>query len=92
MRGRKRSTPIRLDTEQFERLRKLALSRTAAHAIVTRAKAILLLHEHPDWSDEQIGRQVGYCSRTVRRWRHVWVNEQRLLDRPRSGRPRAFSP
>ncbi|MFC4755378.1 helix-turn-helix domain-containing protein, partial [Dietzia aurantiaca] len=41
-----------------------------------------------------ISREVGVCQDTVRQWRHRFCLErlEGLKDRPRSGRPRVFTP
>jgi len=43
--------------------------RTASQRSVQRSRLALLVHEHPDWDQEQLGRCVGMSGRQVHRWR-----------------------
>lgn len=92
MRGPNPKYPIKLTTEQEQQLRQLDKSRKAAQGQVVRARIILNAHDHPEWSNQQIGQQVGCSDRTVRKWRKRWVETASLTDLPRSGAPRRFSP
>ncbi len=91
MPGPKPKYPIELNQEQVEQLTHLSLSYTAPYYRVQRAKALLLAYQHPDWSNTQIGQEVGCCRQTIREWRRKWCQEGTLEDRYRSGAPRRFS-
>jgi transposase len=90
--GPKNEYPIQLLEKEIDELRQLSQTRTAPHGIVTRAKIVLLAHEHPEWSNKQIGQKVGRSERTVYKWRKRWTETKSLEDLPRPGAPRRFSP
>ena len=92
MRGRKTIYPITLTDEQKKQLQQLVNARKTAQGQARRAKVVLLAAEHSDWTNEQIAAEVGCSEKTVRSWRARWYTEPSLADRPRSGRPRVFSP
>lgn len=92
MRGPKPKYLIQLLDNQIAELRQLISSRKAPQGKVMRARVILAAHEHPEWSNQEIARQVGCTDRAVRKWRHRWVETQSLEDLPRSGAPKRFSP
>jgi len=50
-------------------------------------RIVLDAYEHPEWSNQQIAREVGSSDRQVRKWRRRWV-----ADAPRLGAPRRFPP
>ena len=67
--------------------------RHAPYAQVRRARLALELARHPSGSSRQIGEVLGLHAETVRKWRKRWATEGFSLgDKPRSGRPRSFSP
>lgn len=84
--------PIRLTVEREQELRRLVRRRTAPQNEVTRARILLLAHEHPEWSNQQIAAQAHCTDRTVRKWRRAWCQRQSIKDLPRSGAPRRFPP
>lgn len=90
-RGPKPAYPVRLHRQQLEELQRIARLRTAAYAVVLRAKILLLAWEHPDWSHGQIAREVGADDWTVRKWRKRWHENSVIGDAPRAGAPRFFS-
>jgi transposase len=92
MRGPKPKYLIQLLDNQIAELRQLINSRKAPQGKVMRARVILAAHEHPEWSNQEIARQVGCTDRAVRKWRHRWVETKSLEDLPRSGAPKRFSP
>lgn len=92
MPGPKPHYPIVLTTEQEQRLRKMAHSRTAPHGRVVRAQIVLAAYDHPEWNNQRIAQEMGCTSRNVRKWRQRWVEKQSLEDLPRSGAPRRFPP
>jgi hypothetical protein len=65
---------------------------TAPVGLVRRARIVLLVAEGKTL--DQIARQVGVRPNVVRTWadRYRTGGLDALEDRPRSGRPRAFSP
>lgn len=83
----------RFSAEDVERVRQIAVRRTAPHSAVVRASLALLLAEQPDMSSPEAGRRLGLHEQSVRHWRKRWCDEGLVLeDRPRSGRPPKFSP
>lgn len=92
MRGPNPKYSIKLTNEQEQQLSQLVKSRKAAQGQVLRAQIILNAHHHPEWSNQQIAQTVGCSDRTVRMWRKRWVESNSLVDLPRPGAPRRFSP
>ena len=92
MRGPKPSYPILLAPEQAVRLRQLVRAHTTPQTTSLRARIVLAAHEHPDRSNQQIGRHVGSADRIVCKWCRRWIETQSLDDAPRPGAPRRFSP
>lgn len=92
MRGPDPKYPIRLTTEEVERLQRLIRAHTSSQAVVVRAQIVVTAHEHPEWSNQQIARALATSDRMVRKWRGRWTQTQSLADAPRSGAPRRFSP
>jgi transposase len=61
--------------------------------MVQRAKLALMLAEDPAMTSAEAGRRLDLHPNTPRTWRRRWAKEGfSLEDRPRSGRPRKFSP
>jgi hypothetical protein len=83
---------IKLTAEQVARLTQLRTSYTAPYAEVQRARIVLLAHQHPDWRNTEIAKEVGCCVDTVRQWRRRWHSTTCLPDAPRPGRRRTFTP
>ena len=92
MSGPRSGRVVELTGEAREGLEALMRRTTVAVGLVRRARIVLLAAEGTPL--DRIARQVG-VDRTVVR---LWVDRYRagglaaLQDRPRSGRPRAFSP
>ena len=67
--------------------------KTASHRSVQRSQLALLVHEHPDWNQERLGRHVGLSGRQVHRWRKRWAaGDFSLEDDAGRGRKADFSP
>jgi hypothetical protein len=81
---------VRLSLEDRLVLEERASSRTAAHAMVVRARIVLLAAEGAQ--NVEIARRVGVCVDVASKWRKRFSQEGLvgLLDRTRSGRPRRF--
>jgi transposase len=92
MNGPDPSYPIKLEDGEQQELLKLSRATTAPQAQVVRAKILLLAHNHPQYSNVQISKQVGCALSTVRKWRKRWHETKKLTDAPRPGAPRRFSP
>ena len=88
--GRMPSTPYVICLGDAERAELESLSRraTAPHRTVLRARIVLLA----DGGNCEIGRQLGVCADTARKWRRRYCEKglQGLSDAPRPGRPRVF--
>ncbi len=79
--------------EDIGRCQELVRKREAPYIQVKRAQLALLLVENPAMRSPEAGRRQGWHTNTVLKWRRIWSKEPfRLEDRPRSGRPRKFSP
>lgn len=92
MPGPNPETPIELTIEEAKRFRRVAFAPSTPQGEALRYRIILTAHEHPDWKNQRIARELGCGDRTVRKWRRRWVDTCSLEDLPRSGRPRRFSP
>jgi transposase-like protein len=92
MRGPNPSYPIQLSDDEVAALQRRIRAHSTAQAEVLRARIVMLAHEHPDWSNQHIARQLHTSDRMVRKWRRRWSETQSLADAPRSGAPRRFSP
>lgn len=81
---------VRLSVEDRAVLRERASSLTAAHAVVVRARIVLLAADGEQNVD--IARRVGVCVDVASKWRKRFCEERLagLNDRPRAGRPRRF--
>jgi hypothetical protein len=67
--------------------------KTASQRSVQRSQLLLLVHAHPDWDQERLGRHVGLSGRQVHRWRKRWAEGNfSLEDVAGRGRKAAFSP
>jgi transposase len=76
-----------------KQLERLARSRKAPHALVERAKMILLAEQ--GWSNYAIARELRVTEVTVRKWRARFAARPKLSilrDALRSGRPSEFTP
>ncbi len=83
---------ITLRPEEQATLERQARKYTSSYINVVRAKAILLAAEGLE--NKQIGAQLGIPRQIISKWRKRFFEERLagLEDRPRSGRPRFFSP
>lgn len=79
-------------TEDFlQEARGAIRRRTALVQEVHRYRLALAIHEHPDVSNDEIGRQVGKSERQVRRWRHRWaLGDLSVIDLEGRGRKADF--
>ena len=79
--------------EDLRRAADVVRRRNAPHAQVRRARLALVLAKDPKGSSPELGQSVGLHAETVRKWRKRWATEGfSLEDKPRSGRPKTFSP
>jgi CRP-like cAMP-binding protein len=87
-------TRFRIELSEVEEcgLRRRSRQQTRAFREVTRAKIVLLAAGGLD--NAEIARRLETTREAVSRWRKRFCEErlQGLEDRPRSGRPRRFSP
>jgi len=83
---------IELDTDERATLERVTRRTAEAAGLVRRARIVVLVADGLPL--DQVAREVGVRPNVVR----TWVDRYRvgglaaLQDRPRSGRPRAFSP
>lgn len=83
---------INLTAEQESQLQHISSCYTMPFAEVQRARILLLAHQHPDWRNTEIAREVGCSVNTVKLWRERWQSTDFLKDAPRTGRMRVFTP
>ena len=80
-------------SEELEQVRQVIRQHTAPHALVVRAKMVLILAETPKIGNDALAFRVGVHYNTAWKWRKRWATRGfRLTDEPRSGRPSDFSP
>jgi transposase len=81
---------VHLCSDEREILEDRASSKSAPHAVVVRARIVLLAAEGVQ--NTEIARRVGVCVDVASRWRKRFCQQglEGLRDRPRSGRPRTF--
>jgi transposase len=77
-------------TEVTSLLQLIGAHRTP-QAMAKRARIVLMVHAHPDWSSKQLAQTLGFNARLIRKWRRRWYETHSLQDAPRSGAPRRFS-
>lgn len=89
-----RRSPYRIELPPLERerLERRVRRQTATRREVFRAQIVLLAAA--GLRNDEIAARLGTARETVSRWRKRYFEEgdAGLRDRPRSGRPRAFSP
>ncbi|WP_219495557.1 IS630 family transposase [Nonomuraea coxensis] len=88
-----RARLITLTAAERQRLKKIAYSHTAAYQLVVRVQ--IILDAAHGYSNNKIAQRRGVTVDTVRLWRGRYRSQdgiKSLTDRPRSGRPPAFSP
>jgi transposase len=92
MSGPRSRRVIALDVDGRAALERVTRRTTEAAGLVRRARIVLLVAEGLPL--DQIARQVGVRPNVVRTWadRYRAGGLAALQDRPRPGRPRAFSP
>ena len=85
---------ICLSDEQQQALLSLVRAHSAPQAVARRARIILRANDDDQPTNSQIANELGCDNDTVALWRKRFASEGfcGLLDRPRSGRPPAFSP
>jgi hypothetical protein len=83
---------IELSSEDRAVLEQRSRAYTAAHHVVMRARIVLLAAA--GWENTVIADRLDVPVQLVSKWRKRFFEEglDGLSDRPRSGRPRAFSP
>jgi len=83
---------IELSVQDRAALEQRARSYTAAHHVVVRAKIVLMAAA--GWENTVIAARLDTRPQVVTLWRKRFYQEglNGLKDRPRTGRPRSFSP
>ena len=59
MRGPKPKHRIELTTEEEQSLRRLVSAHKSPQDQVLRARILLMAHDHPEWSNQQIAREAA---------------------------------
>lgn len=87
-------SPVKLSEQVRGQLEILRRARSTPQALVLRCRIVLLAAEPDGPSNQQIAEQLGCERHTVAKWRERFVASglDGLQDKPRSGRPRSFSP
>ena len=85
---------IRLSLDESLKLQQLATARSTPQGLAFRARLILRRAQPGVPRNDQVAAELGCDADTVSRWRRRFRDQrlEGLPDRPRSGRPRAFSP
>jgi len=83
---------IQLDAAQRAELEQVVRSQTTSKRLYVRARVVLLAAD--GWTNAAISRKLDFHRASVVLWRLRFAREgiDGLSDRPRSGRPRSFSP
>lgn len=83
---------IELTPEERSELERRARRQTATRREVFRAQVVVLAAD--GLRNDEIAERLGTVRTTVSRWRKRFFEDRAagLRDRPRSGRPRTFSP
>ena len=77
----------------LEQAEQIARQRTVPYQLRQRAALVLLLSHQPLVSNSEAAQRVQLHPRSVRRWRHRWVQgDFSLEDKPGRGRKADFSP
>jgi len=77
----------------LEQAAQIAQQRTVPYQLRQRAALVLLLSHQPLVSNSEAAQRVQLHPRSVRRWRHRWVQgDFSLEDKPGRGRKADFSP
>jgi len=93
MRGRKPEYLPKFSAQEVRQAAGVVRKHGAPHGQVQRARLALELAKNPQEICPQLGRRLGLHPQTVRKWRKRWATEGfSLEDKPRSGRPKSFSP
>jgi transposase len=93
MRGPLPSYQPKFSPAELRKAEEVSRRLQAAHGQVRRAGLVLELARSPAGSSREIGQRLGLHAETVRKWRKRWATEGfSLADKPRSGRPKSFSP
>ena len=89
---RKSPFVIVLSDEDRQKLEALVRQRTAEQRVVLRARIVLSAAKGEE--NARVAERLGVALNTVIKWRKRFFEEGMtgLVDRPRSGRPRAFPP
>jgi len=93
MRGRMPEYQPKFSAEQVQEAAAVARKHGSPQSRVRRARLVLELAKTPKETCPELGLRLGLHPQTVRKWRKRWATEGfSLEDKPRSGRPRSFSP
>ena len=85
---------IRTSDDEVIELRRLIDAHSTPQALAFRARIIVRCIQGDKPTNERVAADLGCDTDTVSKWRRRFHRQrlEGLQDRPRSGRPRAFSP
>lgn len=85
---------IRMSADEYRRLRQLIDAHSTPQAIAFRARIIVRCIQDDKPTNDRVAADLACDADTVSKWRRRFHHHRLdgLQDRPRSGRPRAFSP
>lgn len=89
-----RAKPVSLSEQQRHDLLRLARAASTPQALALRARIVLRACDDDRPTNLRIAAELGCDNDTVACWRQRFAEDglEGLRDRPRSGRPPAFSP
>src|SRR3989442_158734 len=83
--------PLHFPKTFVDAAKRLVAQRVVALRCWQRARLVLLLHDHPQLSNVQAGRQVSLSDQTGRFWRRRWASSDfSLEEKPGRGRKPGF--
>ena len=89
-----RAPQVTLADDEQSRLESIVRAHSTPQALAFRARLILRCAHAPSPRNDEVAAELGCAPDTVSKWRGRFHRHRLggLYDRPRSGRPAAFSP
>jgi len=69
---------LSLTNDEIKQCLQLVQAHQTPQALARRARIVLTIHDHPDWSSQRIAELVGCNDRLVRKWRRRWQEAHSL--------------